>query len=90
MLEADGPDSALEIAGDGSRPIHLLISDVVMPGMPVTDMAERLQATRPHMKVLFVSGGGDENTVPVGPGYLAKPFTPAELAGAIRALLDPV
>jgi two-component system cell cycle sensor histidine kinase/response regulator CckA len=88
VLDADGPDSALEIAGDGSRPIHLLISDVVMPGMPVTDMAERLQATRPNMKVLFVSGGGDENAVPVGPGYLAKPFTPAELAGAIRELLD--
>jgi DNA-binding response OmpR family regulator len=53
-------------------------------------MAERLQAMRPNMKVLFVSGGGDDNAVAAGPGYLAKPFTPAELAGAIRALLDEV
>jgi PAS domain S-box-containing protein len=90
VIEADGPDSALKIAGDGSRPIHLLMSDIVMPGMPVTEMAERLQAMRPNMKVLFVSGGGDDNAVAAGPGYLAKPFTPAELAGAIRALLDEV
>jgi two-component system cell cycle sensor histidine kinase/response regulator CckA len=89
VLEADGPESALEVAGDGSRPIHLLLTDVVMPGMPVTEMAERLQAMRPNMKVLFVSGGGDDASVaPSGPGYLPKPFTPAELAGSIRTLLD--
>jgi CheY-like chemotaxis protein len=88
VIEADGPESALELAGDGSRPIHLLITDVVMPGIPVTEMAARLQALRPNMKVLCVSGGGDANAVPAGPGYLAKPFTPAELAGAVRALLD--
>jgi two-component system cell cycle sensor histidine kinase/response regulator CckA len=91
VLEADGPDSALELAGDGSRPIHLLITDIVMPGMPVTEMADRLLTLRPKMKVLFVSGGGDEASVPpAGPGYLAKPFTPAELAGAIRSLLDEI
>ena len=95
VLEASGSASALELAADTSHAIHLIVSDVVMHGVPGGELADLVKSLRPGIKVLFVSGGGNQSNVPprvAEPGfsYLAKPFTPPELAVAVRALLDGV
>jgi CheY-like chemotaxis protein len=56
VLEADGASSALAIEAGHPGPIHLLITDLVMPGMNGRDLAERLVTRRPSMRVLFLSG----------------------------------
>ncbi len=74
-------------------PIHLLVSDVVMPGTSGRELARRLAPTRPDTQVLYVSGYTDDAIVHHGmlePGlnFLQKPFTPAVLARTVRELLD--
>jgi two-component system cell cycle sensor histidine kinase/response regulator CckA len=66
--------------------IHLLITDIVMPGMSGRTMAERLIAQRPETKVLYVSGYGGPVTSDTTSGFLQKPFTTDELARKIRDL----
>jgi two-component system, cell cycle sensor histidine kinase and response regulator CckA len=56
LIEARSGADALEITASYSGPIHLLLTDVVMPGMNGPDLAERLAVTHPHMKALFMSG----------------------------------
>jgi YesN/AraC family two-component response regulator len=67
-------------------PIHLLITDIVMPGMSGRTMAESLVARRPETKVLFVSGYGGPIESEAHAGFLQKPFTTEELARKIRDL----
>jgi PAS domain S-box-containing protein len=89
VLEApDGP-SALEVARSETGPIHLLLTDVVMPGMSGHELAGRLQALYPRMKVLYISGYSSEVFGPGGPpsAYLPKPFAPNDLVGKVRELL---
>jgi CheY-like chemotaxis protein len=93
VVEAASPAGALELVGDGRPVIHLMVSDIVMPGMSPDELAEHVRARRPGIKVLFVSGYGSDFTAAArlfepGFGYLAKPFSPAELAVTVRALLD--
>jgi two-component system cell cycle sensor histidine kinase/response regulator CckA len=66
--------------------IHLLITDIVMPGMSGRTMAERLTAKRPETKVLYVSGYGGPIESDTTSGFLQKPFTTDELARKIRDL----
>ena len=71
----------------------LLLSDVVMPGESGLGLARALRATRPGVKVLYMSGYTDEAVVRHGlldPGqnYLPKPFTPGVLAAKVRTVLD--
>ncbi len=85
VLEAADPAEALKLAKDYPDIIHLLVTDVVMPGMNGRELAEKLVASRPGVKVLFVSGYSDDVIADRGvlkPGvqYLAKPFTPVTLA----------
>jgi CheY-like chemotaxis protein len=73
--------------------IHLLITDVVMGEMGGRELAERLRAERPRIKVLFMSGYANDDVVHHGVvhdrvHYLAKPFTPAALAVKAREVLD--
>jgi PAS domain S-box-containing protein len=92
VLEApDGPN-ALSTARDHEGPIHLLVTDVVMPGMRGPELAERLARARTGVRVLFISGytdqadlGGDGN---LRRAFLAKPFTPEELRTVVRVVLD--
>jgi signal transduction histidine kinase/ActR/RegA family two-component response regulator len=71
--------------------LQLLLTDVVMPGMSGTELAQHLRVIKPDLKLLFISGYTDD--VGIGAGdpasaYLQKPFTPETLAKTIRELLD--
>src|SRR5882672_8113249 len=89
VLAAKGGPEALALAARHEGPIHLLVSDVVMPGMNGRDLALGLATTRPDTKVLYVSGYSDQSIVHQGmlsPGvaFLQKPFAPDALARKIR------
>jgi len=91
VLACEGGPAALELASDTSIHIDLLFTDMIMPGMSGRDLATRLVAERPALKVLFTSGftrevlqADDAGDV----GFLRKPYVPGELARRIRAALD--
>jgi signal transduction histidine kinase len=93
VLEAPNGDTALRLAAGHHGPIHLLLTDVVMPGLSGRQLAEQLAQLRPDMKVLYASGYADHAIVHHGilePGiaYLQKPFTPDALGRRVRQLLD--
>jgi DNA-binding response OmpR family regulator len=69
------------------------MTDVVMPGMSGRELAERLRASRPEIRILYMSGYTDDAVVLHGVlaedmAFLQKPFTAAELAGRVREVLD--
>jgi two-component system, cell cycle sensor histidine kinase and response regulator CckA len=90
---AASADEALAIAAGHEGVIDLLLTDVVMPGLNGGELAERLAATHPGMKVLFTSGFPAGTVVERGitesrVAFLQKPFLADELAGKVRAVLD--
>ena len=92
MLEASSGPDALEVSRNHAGPIHLLVTDVVMPGMTGRELAARLLETRPQIKVLYISGYtadviGRAGVIETGLAYLPKPFTPAQLALKVREVL---
>jgi PAS domain S-box-containing protein len=93
VIEAPSSAAALTLERSRVGPIHLLLTDVVMPGMSGRELAERFTVQRPGVKVLYMSGYTDDAVVRHGvlrPGiaYLQKPFTPDGLARKIREVLD--
>jgi len=93
VLDSGDPAEALRLAARHEGSIHLLVTDVVMPGMSGREVADRLLHTRPDLKVLFMSGYTDSAIVHHGvldPGtpFLHKPFTPDALARKVRDVLD--
>jgi signal transduction histidine kinase/ActR/RegA family two-component response regulator len=92
VLEAKDGHEALEIAARHSGTIHLLLSDMVMPKMNGGELAVRLKAIRPRIRVAFMSGysefsrGEMANEFPHAP-ILQKPFSPATLVGIVREAL---
>jgi signal transduction histidine kinase len=92
VLVAHDTADALRIAEQHPGPIHVLLSDVVMPSMKGPELAEQVRRGRPDIKVLFMSGyAGDseelERNLVVGARFLRKPFTPDELDRELRVLL---
>ena len=84
---------ALAIVEDRRRPIHLLATDVVMPGMSGRELAERLRSVRPGLKTLYISGYTDDaidHHGVLGPGveFLEKPYSSQDLLAAVRRALD--
>jgi two-component system, cell cycle sensor histidine kinase and response regulator CckA len=91
VLEAEDAEDALATAAKHHGRIHLLVADVVMPGASGPELARRLAALHPEMKVLLMSGYPDavldEGDPPLGPALL-KPFSRRTLARRVRDLLD--
>jgi CheY-like chemotaxis protein len=92
-LEAQDGQAALELSNRHSGPIHLLLTDVIMPGLSGRDLARQLTQARPGLKILFMSGYIDQAITPNGelePGmaFLKKPFSPLILARKVRQVLD--
>lgn len=93
VLTATHGGEALALAAAFPTTIHLLITDVVMPEMSGPDLATRLRAVRPEVRVVFISGYTDDalsthNIAELGDSFLQKPFLPYELARKARAVLD--
>ena len=91
VLAAASGEEALQLSGTHDGTIHLLLSDVMMPGMKGPELAERLRATRPGIHVVLMSGYAAEVVTPAdleGATFLSKPFAPAVLAKAVKNALD--
>ncbi len=89
--QADGA-AAVAFATEHTGPIYLLVTDVVMPGMSGRELAERLTAARPSMKVLYTSGHTYDDLVRqgvlnAGVDFLQKPAKPETLGRKVRAML---
>jgi len=93
VLEARNGKEALAISQRYQGPIHLLLTDVVMPQMNGREVSERLLVTRPDVKVLYMSGYTDDavlrhGVVANGVDFLPKPFTAGAVASTVRKMLD--
>jgi PAS domain S-box-containing protein len=83
VIEAPSPEVALELVTRTPQTIHLLLTDVVMPGMNGRQLATRIASERPDTRVLLRAG-----VLEHGSPYLQKPFTPEGLARKVRDVLD--
>jgi PAS domain S-box-containing protein len=93
VLETSNAREALPLGEGYEGSIDLLVTDVIMPGMSGPELAKRVQQVRSSIPVLFVSGYApttmaDHELLRPGKNLLAKPFTPRELAEAVRRVLD--
>jgi two-component system, cell cycle sensor histidine kinase and response regulator CckA len=93
VLAAKSVTDALRFAQEELQPIHLLLTDTIMPGMNGPELAQQVLAMRPAMKVLFMSGYTDKvlsSTTAWEPGtaFLQKPFTPQTLGDKVREILE--
>lgn len=93
VLQAANGAEALEISSSYSGTIHLLLTDVVMPGMSGVELAREIGATRPDCEFLYMSGYahdalGHHGILELETHFLAKPFTALELSAKVRLALD--
>jgi PAS domain S-box-containing protein len=93
VLEAPQGGDALLICERHPNPIHLMLTDVVMPGMSGHQLAKRLKSLQPDMKVLYMSGYTDNaifqhGVLGEGVSYIQKPFTVDALTKRVREVLD--
>ncbi len=93
VLEAPQGGDALLICEQHQDPIHLMLTDVVMPGMSGYQLAKRLESLQPGMEVLYMSGYTDSaiaqhGVLGEGVNYIQKPFTVDGLARKVREVLD--
>jgi PAS domain S-box-containing protein len=92
VLSAAAPAAAIQLATSFTGPIHVLLTDVVMPGMNGRDLATRLQALRPGLVCVYMSGYtadmmGARGALDEGVAFIEKPFTFADLGRTIRKAL---
>jgi signal transduction histidine kinase/ActR/RegA family two-component response regulator len=93
VLDAADGEEAIRIGLDHPGPIHLLVTDLVMPRAGGREVVERVGPARPESRVLFLSGYTDDALVrhgvlEAGVAFLHKPFTPTTLARKVREVLD--
>jgi two-component system, cell cycle sensor histidine kinase and response regulator CckA len=92
VLSASSSEEAQDLAQRHQGPLDLLVTDVVMPGVSGAELAERLRAVRPRLRVLYMSGYTAESVLkdgvlPEGIALLSKPFTPSALLAKVRQRL---
>ncbi len=95
VLAAGTPAQAMTLAGDHKGRIHLLMTDVVMPGMNGRELSEKLQDMYPEIKCLFMSGYtanvvAHHGVLDKDIAFIQKPFSARELARMVRGVLDSV
>ena len=93
VLMAENGEDALRIAGAYNAPIHLLVTDIVMPGVGGRELADSLLRSRPDLHVLYISGYTDDSVIAQGVlsnqmVFLQKPISSADLAQSVRSILD--
>ncbi|MEO8077860.1 MAG: response regulator, partial [Acidobacteriota bacterium] len=93
VVEASNGEEGLSLANEGPDAIDLVITDVVMPVMGGRELAARLLATSPRMKIVFTSGYTDDrmetqDVLQLGAAFIQKPFTPDALLRVVRGVLD--
>jgi DNA-binding NtrC family response regulator len=85
VLDAGDPQQALRLATQ--QPVHLLLTDVVMPLLRGTELAQRVRAVSPWTKVLLMSAYKVSEVTASGYPFIPKPFTPDVLVAQVRQLL---
>jgi len=97
VLVAGNPEDAERVCAGHESEIHLLLTDLIMPGITGRELAKRLTARHPRMRVLYMSGytygimapsGGNGGMLEDGVAFLQKPFTPSALSEKVREVLD--
>ena len=93
VLDANHGVAALQLSATHPGPIHLLLTDVIMPGMNGRDLAQRMSSVRPEIRVLFMSGYtenaiGHNGVLDAGVNLLQKPFTLPALKAKVREVID--
>ncbi len=93
VLEAGSGTEAIELSTALDSPIHLLLTDVVLPELTGREVAEAMERLRPGIRVLYMSGYPEDTelrrlTSELGVPFIAKPFTLTALAAAVRGVLD--
>ena len=92
VLEAPSGVAALDLVARHPEPIHLMVTDVIMPGMGGGELVRRMAEVRPEVKVLYVSGYNDDvlvrrGVIDSGVSFLQKPCMPDELTRLVRTIL---
>ena len=93
VIDAGSAEEAISTAAEHGGRIDLLLTDVMLPGLHGPDLAQKLLAEQPDLKVLYISGYTDDESVrtgtnPPGARFLPKPFTLGALLGKVRETLD--
>jgi len=93
VLAAPTPGEAIQLSTRHPGPIHLLLTDMIMPGMNGRDLAKYLLARNPHLKSLFMSGHtadaiGHHGVLDADVSFIQKPFSISDLAAKVRETLD--
>jgi two-component system cell cycle sensor histidine kinase/response regulator CckA len=93
VVDVNNPAEAIGVCGKPSKPIHLVLTDIVMPKMSGPELAKQLRILRPEIKVLYMSGYTDDTIIRHGmldptTAFLQKPFTPEDLLRKVRDVLD--
>ena len=93
VLESAEPEEALLTLGMGDTPVHLVLTDVIMPRMSGPELAAGVRIARPEIKVLYMSGYtneaiGQHGVLDAGTQFIQKPFTADDLLQKVRQALD--
>lgn len=93
ILAAQTPEEALQIVREHTQKIHLLVTDVIMPGFNGKELAEKIKAVKPGVKILFMSGYSEDiisrrDILVEGIDFMQKPFSIKAFAGKVREILD--
>jgi signal transduction histidine kinase/CheY-like chemotaxis protein len=88
VLEANDGEEGLRCSAQHGGPIHLLLTDIVMPHMGGRELADRLARERPQLRVLFMTGYSEQTAAPEPSPLIHKPFSSLSLLGEVRRTLD--